>query len=576
MQAGTHLTQCHDYCCSSLSVLKDRCADDAGDGLANEIHPLFARAKFHGSVDYEAIRPSLQLASKIMGSDAMAHYITTMVDGALLDKNSNPITIAEFEVGPTLTDEKRDARAVEDDFSFVVPISDTVDSAKRARAAYLLDHLATMVTFEIYTGTNDKALPEIEGHSDAICTVLHGPLPCDRIEEYKFGMRTLIELHAGCAYNEVVHLTKLQQRNKDEFRDCHELMMKRFAFTEALIHELGHSVQRARYNDMRGFETFFDKIPLNEGGYVLEGLIFGGIVHESRDELDEEWSPRGDGEEAVENSSELQHDNRMTLAAHNFEGTDRFENLDLDEDMDMTTDEDIDMDTDDDYQCVSGEDEDCGTDEDENMEIDESEIASIQNDATKIFGIKTMDKQQHHPPEYHQHESIETGPILILEPWPSFTTMVTYTEAGFNIGCNQKVNIALDQFKRIKVSWVTSLFSERFWAKAQHGGIRALHPETCGEWTFSIEPKPEDWKEGDELPYVEPMEYDELVELLGPKRAYERCQCTCNTSSADGSWACPAYIPPGNEAYILSTCIEGLVEGTLDVTRPHGSLMELD
>ena len=55
--------------------------------LDNEIHPIFDKCKFSPDFDYDVMKMSLRLATRILESDPAVAYIVTMIDGDVFTLN---------------------------------------------------------------------------------------------------------------------------------------------------------------------------------------------------------------------------------------------------------------------------------------------------------------------------------------------------------------------------------------------------------------------------------------------------------------------------------------------------------
>lgn len=274
-----HPKHCHDYCCSSFTKYLDDYSDDAGDALEGSIHPIFAPENFRGKVCYEAMIPSLTLASKILKSDAMVHYVTTMIDGDLLDYDHNPISVEDFRIDPDLTDGESTTRPWHADYAFVTPSSKQVGLESRARAAYVLQNLSKLITFEVIRAEdNDKRMRPNSRNPEGMCFSDYAPMPKDRLSQFKYGVLSSILLFPDSGYEELLALLTEEEEGTDEIWHKHLLLTARFSLARIILHELAHAIQGARFGMMRGFEVFFGNVPINEAGYTLEGLLFGGRV----------------------------------------------------------------------------------------------------------------------------------------------------------------------------------------------------------------------------------------------------------------------------------------------------------
>lgn len=273
-----HPEHCHDYCCSQFRECYDVPSDDAGDGLQGEIHPIFARENFRGSVDYSARTPSLRLVSKILHCDAMIHFVTTLIDGEIVDYDYNPINVKEFRETPDLTDDEYKAQPWYADYAFVVPSSEEVNLKKRARAAYILQKLSKMIPFEVVGLHADK--DKLEGSNGLLGRCCSTPMPVDRPAQFKFGETTTVQLLPESSYEIIIELIENRNEWENEFWYNNALLMERFGLAQTLLHELAHSIQAARFKMTRGYEVFFNQNSLNEAGFTLEGMVFGGHVRQ--------------------------------------------------------------------------------------------------------------------------------------------------------------------------------------------------------------------------------------------------------------------------------------------------------
>jgi hypothetical protein len=446
---------CHEYCCSRFAKYQDELSDDAGGALEGSIHPIFARENFHGHVDYEAITPSLRLASKILHCDAMVHFVTTMTDGILVDCDRIPILIEDFRNAPKLTDEETKQRDPILDCSFVLPIAEQITLGRRARSAYILQNLANLVRFELIHDENDKRMLPDDNFLNGEHMFDHGPLPADRLVQFKHGNLSRILIYPRSSYGTLLHLLAKDNCDGNESWYKHHLLMTRFQLAILLLHELGHAIQASRFGSMRGVEIFFDDIPVNEAGYTMEGLVLGGLLN-----------------------------------------------------------------------------------------------------AMQYYSSREFPSDD--------EEDDDLRPFLVSNTWPSYWTYKTYMLCDLciaSVGGFSKQ----DRLKRISTSYVKSLFTQSFWDTVHERGMTALHPESFGEWIYETAEVPNDWTPSDPDPALLCGRYSEFAKKHGLNRAHKLFPCPNANRKGE---ICEAYIPPGNEEHILSTSIEGLVDGLLEIPIP--------
>ena len=277
MAANDENENCHEYYCSNVATYPDRWSNSAGDDLKGEIIPLLARSNFSDDIQYNALKPSLRLLSRLLKSDPVALYLTTMIDGRLVDYKNEEIILAGFRTIPPEKDWPAGWNGTHD-LAAVIPTSYTVTPDTRKRGEEILGTLSSMITFDIITDPNDERLTKELKDCHGFCCSSDDPLPTDLPPEYQFGTASKITMCPSGPYDELVELTEQRKKNGADFRQKHELLIARFKVAALLLHEIGHSVDWARFNALRGYEVFWDGNELNEAGYTLEALVFGGRI----------------------------------------------------------------------------------------------------------------------------------------------------------------------------------------------------------------------------------------------------------------------------------------------------------
>jgi hypothetical protein len=256
-QTIAETTRCSAYCCSAFANFQDTgCISTDCYNLDNTIHPLFSKDRFPSGLDYEAMVPSLRLATHLLDADAVVEYCTAMVHGKVFNNRGEEMELR----GLSGNDCDRGVS-----WTTTVRCAYTSHTDKRTRAEELLQRLSHVVRFDILTH------PEDIHTSHAQCQPLHGPLSGQLTSTFR-GCGSSIFLNP----RELDRLATLSYRKKN--RKGHQLLaFARFSLAVLLIHELAHSIQLASFGS-REHEVMLPDWTTDEAGHELISSIFGGII----------------------------------------------------------------------------------------------------------------------------------------------------------------------------------------------------------------------------------------------------------------------------------------------------------
>ena len=137
---------CQKLCCAPFATFQDKQITRTPD-LTNTIHPIFRRNNFTNisQRDYDLLRPSLQLASLLLESDALLSFILTMVDGEIHLANGESLPYSLLN----LQDNNGDPRVAWDVHAAPRAGQNEVNTQNRQRVSGILTSMADMITFDV-------------------------------------------------------------------------------------------------------------------------------------------------------------------------------------------------------------------------------------------------------------------------------------------------------------------------------------------------------------------------------------------------------------------------------------------
>jgi hypothetical protein len=264
---------------SSFVTYTDSPATHNVDGLTNAIHPIFARRRFRGEVRYDALIPSLRLASRLLTSDAATLFILACIDGKSIDNQGQETTIAEYARRYDSIMAQDNPKSKQDmlekkHYFYAMPQTQKVTYYHRRRAAAILSHMAEFLTFVLYSkqdGTAAQAIIEEKSHTGHLATL------------YPEGSPSHIGLCKSSSYSDLVDTTYAATCSKDLFMTKNsrgDLITLRFNLASSIVHEIGHVLIGMKFG-CRTLEVFCGgdgQSTCSEGGYALEAAIFGGLI----------------------------------------------------------------------------------------------------------------------------------------------------------------------------------------------------------------------------------------------------------------------------------------------------------
>ena len=293
---------CQNCCCSPFGAFQDEEITRTPD-LTNPIHPIFRRNNFTNisQRDYNLFRPSLQLASLLLESDALIPFILTMVDGEIHLANGTSLPYSLLKLQNT----GGDPTVAWDVYAAPRAGQTEINVQNRQRVSEILTAMADMITF----GVGDhSAETEVSSSSLGYVATLHGCLTYPLQQAFPRGCRSYTSISANM-------LTWLQRmtsqdavdRGKnhcagctpskrlfdseylDDVRSCPRccvtlsLLTWRFHLAETFVHEFAHALHNATYGRQRELPHAPGSIA--ETGFEICNQLFGGILEISPRDL---------------------------------------------------------------------------------------------------------------------------------------------------------------------------------------------------------------------------------------------------------------------------------------------------
>jgi hypothetical protein len=292
---------CQDYCCSSFATFQDEQITRTPD-LTNPIHQIFRRSNFTNisQRDYDLLRPSLQLASLLLQSDALIPFILTIVDGEIHLGNGTPIPYSLMNVQDTDAD-----FCLAWDIHAAPRAGQTeINAQNRQRVSQILAAMADMI--ELRVGDvcpEDEVAPNTSGYAAKLDGCLTRPLQ----QTFPRGCSSRIFVNAHMlswlkcmTTQDAVNRSKshcdgctpskrlLNSEHLTDERSCWRcfvpfyLLTWRYHLAETFVHEFGHALHNAAYGWCRDLRLAPGSI--GEAGYEICSQLFGGILEIAPDQ----------------------------------------------------------------------------------------------------------------------------------------------------------------------------------------------------------------------------------------------------------------------------------------------------
>ena len=215
--------------------------------LKNDIHPLFAREKFDSDINYDALKPGLQLVTRLLDTPQMHHYFYVIFFGQTHDLG--------------LQDrEGRDLREIRSD-NRIHMLTDQ-DVAEVRRKLVGLAEMLTIGVSDLPPNVRAAYSPvvsyEKDGHSyyqtKPRFSILYGLPGCEA--RIKISRRW---------YEEILNLQNTYPA---------AALTGQFIVAEKILHELAHAADGAAFHDNTA-EKFFQDNAVNEAGSQATTCMFG-------------------------------------------------------------------------------------------------------------------------------------------------------------------------------------------------------------------------------------------------------------------------------------------------------------
>jgi hypothetical protein len=242
-----------------MITFKDEYTLGEADELTNDIHPLFAEERFPAHIDYNAIAPSLRLATRLLATEAFAEFVVTMLDGKLVATNGRKIRREDLMLAQILKynnyGDYKDLKV-----RCLPRTNDTPSHIISERARTILEQMIHMVTFNW------------DEESETCFTFsVSGPLPKWLHMSFPHGTSSLINIQLPL-YNLLSDYTKrCPDLTASEQRD---FLASRYLLANHFIHEMAHSIHMAAFGATPD-EVFYKTVPMNECGFTAIAEISG-------------------------------------------------------------------------------------------------------------------------------------------------------------------------------------------------------------------------------------------------------------------------------------------------------------